>query len=128
MLPVMAALFAHLSLYRRGAAAIVAACLLLQMLAVGPAHASAGGLLAAAAAPLCGPDAADGAPASAPAAHLNCAICAVAAALPAPVFVARLAWARVAERPSIAWRGLALARAPPGWTSSWSSQAPPRRV
>ncbi|CAN2535552.1 hypothetical+protein [Methylocapsa aurea] len=124
----MAAFFAHLSLFRRGAAAIVAACLLLQMLAMAPAHASAGGLLAATSAPLCGSDAADGAPASTPAAPMHCAICAVAAALPAPVFAARLAWARVAERPSTAWRGLALARAPPGWTSSWSSQAPPRRA
>jgi len=124
----MAALSAYVSLFRRGAAAIVAACLLLQILAVAPAHVAAGGLLAAPAAPLCRWSAADGAPAQAPVAHVSCAICAVAAALPAPVVVARLERACAAESPSVAPRRLERVRAPPGWTSSWSSQAPPRRA
>jgi hypothetical protein len=126
----MAKLSAQCSHLGRGFAAIAAACLfLIQLLALTPSGLGAGHL-GLSAAPLCAADRDDGGLPATPAAHRLCTICAAAATPDTPPDpIGASAPVRPAQKivPPAPPRDLR-ALSPPGWTSSWSSQAPPRSV
>jgi hypothetical protein len=122
MLWPMAALSLRFSLRSRRLVAMLTAVLLivLQAFAVAPAHAHAGPGVSTAAA-ICGAGDADAPPT--PCAD-PCLLCAASVAMPAPARLRHEPVRRVESTPA-AQAPARLSRAPPGWASSWSSQAPP---
>lgn len=125
MLTIMAAPSSRFGSLRHGAVAFAAALLvLLQGFVFPPAHAHAGPGIDSSASYCAAGEAAPATPA-APCAH-PCVLCAAAAASGAlPRIVAMLtAPPQPAAAPPLP-SPLPLGRAPPGWASSWSSQAPP---
>jgi hypothetical protein len=118
----MAALSSRFSSRSRRFVATLAAVLLivLQAFAVAPTHAHAGPGLSAAAA-ICSAGDAD---APAPPCADPCLLCAASVASHAPARASHEAMRPALVAPA-AQAPARLSRAPPGWASSWSSQAPP---
>jgi hypothetical protein len=129
MLALMAAPTSIVSFPARGVVAIAAAILIvLKAVAFAPAHAhGAPGIAVSGIADVGYCATGEGPPLTpAPCGH-SCVLCAAAAAWPAPGHgvqaIAAPPPSTVRPLPS----RLRLGRAPPGWASSWSSQAPPPR-
>jgi hypothetical protein len=127
MLFPMAAPSTNLRFGLRGFAAIAIACLLLQLFGHSthsPRFSSGIGSPAA----FCGAGGHEG-PAPTPLDRHPCALCGIAAVVASAAETSAVSTAAphtTTSAPRMKPSSDRLGRAPPGWTSSWSSQAPPR--